>query len=102
MPDSRAGRETSPWDDASRMQRESPLSDPLQSRAMVDRSQEVAHELCAFLDASPTPFHACAEVARRLERAGFARLSEAEPWPRSTSSSPARHYVLRGGSLAAW
>ncbi len=69
---------------------------------MVDRSQEVARELCAFLDASPTPFHACAEVARRLERAGFARLSEAEPWPKASSSAPARFYVLRGGSLAAW
>lgn len=69
---------------------------------MVDRSQEVARELCEFLDASPTPFHACAEVARRLERAGFVRLSEAEPWARTATSAPGRYYVLRGGSVAAW
>ena len=69
---------------------------------MVDRSQEVARELCAFLDAAPTPFHACAEVARRLERAGFARLAEAEPWPRQAAGAPVRCYVQRGASLAAW
>ena len=69
---------------------------------MVDRSLEVARELCAFIDASPTPFHACAEVARRLERAGFTRLAENESWPRSSSAGGARHYVQRGGSIAAW
>lgn len=65
---------------------------------MVDRSMDVARELCAFLDASPSPFHACAEAARRLERAGFTRLHERDPWPRAAG----RHYVLRGGSLVAW
>src|SRR5262245_11414645 len=69
---------------------------------MVDRSQEVARELCAFLDAAPTPFHTCSEVARRLERAGFARLSEGEPWPRAPAAALARGDVLRGASLAAW
>jgi aspartyl aminopeptidase len=69
---------------------------------MVDRSQEVARELCAFLDASPTPFHACSEVARRLERAGFTRFSEGEPWQRAPAAALARGYVLRGASLAAW
>src|SRR5262249_29421338 len=66
--------------------------------SMVARALAVARDLCAFIDAAPTPFHACAEVARRLERAGFRRLSEREPWPRAAG----RHYVVRGGSLAAW
>lgn len=67
---------------------------------MTDRAPAIARELCAFLDAAPTPFHACAEIAGRLERAGFSRLFEGEPWPEA--AGPLRHYVLRGGSLAAW
>ncbi|MFL6206187.1 MAG: M18 family aminopeptidase [Acidimicrobiales bacterium] len=54
--------------------------------------------MLAFIDASPSPFHACEETATQLEAAGFARLSESDPWP----SGPGRHYVRRGGSLVAW
>ena len=32
--------------------------------------------LTAFLDRSPTPWHAVANVSERLERAGFVRLDE--------------------------
>jgi aspartyl aminopeptidase len=65
---------------------------------MADPVLETARELCAFIDAAPTPFHACAEVARRLERAGFSRLAEEAAWPRGASKS----YVWRAGSIAAW
>jgi aspartyl aminopeptidase len=54
--------------------------------------------MLAFIDASPSPFHACAVAGERLESAGFARLSESDPWP----AEPGRHYVRRGGSLVAW
>ena len=54
--------------------------------------------MLAFIDASPSPFHACAQAGERLEGAGFARLAESDPWP----SGPGRHYVCRGGSLVAW
>lgn len=67
---------------------------------MEPRALEVARDLCAFIDASPTPFHACAEVARRLERAGFERVEEHEAW--RTPKPDTRRYVIRGGSLAAW
>jgi aspartyl aminopeptidase len=67
---------------------------------MKERPSARARELCAFVDASPTPFHAVVECARRLEAAGFVRLSELEPWP--VTRGAARHYVVRGGSLAAW
>jgi aspartyl aminopeptidase len=56
---------------------------------------DVVADLFAFLDASPTPYHAVAESARRLERAGFARLDEADAW---SLDSGARAYVTRGGS----
>lgn len=67
---------------------------------MAASADALAAELCAFIDAAPTPFHACAEVARRLEAAGFARRSEAEAW--KTSKGVTRAYVQRGASLIAW
>jgi len=54
--------------------------------------------LCAFVDASPSPFHACAEVAAALERSGFAELTELDAWP----ATPGKFFTVRGGSLVAW
>jgi aspartyl aminopeptidase len=54
--------------------------------------------LCDFVDASPSPFHACAEAARRLESAGFSQLAETEQFP----TGRGRYYLVRGGSLIAW
>jgi aspartyl aminopeptidase len=54
--------------------------------------------LCAFVDASPSPFHACAEAGRLLEAAGFSHLAETEVFPTKTG----RHFLIRGGSLIAW
>jgi len=57
-----------------------------------------ARALAAFVDASPTPFHACADAARRLDEARFRRVEESQPWPRAVRSG----YVVRGASLVAW
>ena len=65
---------------------------------MTRQELEIARELCRFVDAAPSPFHACAEVARALEGAGYRRLRELDAWPHA----PARAYVVRGGSLVAW
>jgi aspartyl aminopeptidase len=54
--------------------------------------------LCAFIDASPSPFHACAEAARQLEAAGFSLLAETDAFP----TERGRHYLIRGGALIAW
>jgi aspartyl aminopeptidase len=54
--------------------------------------------LCAFIDASPSPFHACAEAGSRLDAAGFTLLTETDAFP----SEPGRYYLSRGGSLVAW
>lgn len=55
-------------------------------------------DLTRYLVASPSPFHAVAESARRLDRIGYRRLDEAEPW----TDPIGRRYVVRGGSLVAW
>jgi aspartyl aminopeptidase len=62
------------------------------------RLDDTAAGLCAFLDASPTPFHACATAAALLESAGFTRLVERDRWP----TAPGEYYLIRGGSLIAW
>ncbi len=55
-------------------------------------------DLLSFLAASPTPYHAVAEAAQRLEQAGFHRLAETAAW----DTLPGGRYVIRGGALIAW
>lgn len=57
-----------------------------------------ASGLGEFIDASPSPFHACATAAARLRDAGYTELSEFDRWP----EQPGRHFILRAGSLVAW
>ena len=37
-------------------------------------------DLLAYLDASPSPWHAVASSLERLDAAGYVRLQETEPW----------------------
>jgi aspartyl aminopeptidase len=64
----------------------------------MSSARETALDLIAFLDASPSPYHAAAEARRRLEQTGFAEVELAGPWP----SGPGRYLVADGGSLFAW
>ncbi|WP_336086497.1 M18 family aminopeptidase [Nocardia sp. SSK8] len=64
----------------------------------VSLTAATASGLCAFIDASPSPFHVCATVAAELEANGFTALPETRPW----ESAGGKHYVVRGGSLIAW
>lgn len=54
-----------------------------------------AQDLLAFINASPSPFHAIAECTRRLELAGFARLSELEKWQLRPAG---KYFITRGQS----
>ena len=55
--------------------------------------------LIDFVTASPSSYHAAAEVARRLEGAGFTRADETVTWEEGL---PRRGYVIRDGAIAAW
>jgi aspartyl aminopeptidase len=62
---------------------------------MTDQTQQYNVGLSAFLDASPTPFHAVASMSRLLEDAGFTELDESESWDLKAGN---RHFVTRNGS----
>jgi len=80
-------------------------------------------DLAAFIQASPSSYHAAAEAGRRLESAGFVWLDEAAEWPSRKDATadavePAsagqrrrssrrrdgagRYYVIRDGAVVAW
>ncbi len=65
---------------------------------------EAAGGLGAFIDASPSPFHAVAQAAAVLEEAGLRRLDPARPWSDTAVPGPAAGagYVVRDGALVAW
>jgi aspartyl aminopeptidase len=55
-------------------------------------------DLRAFLDASPSPFHAAATAGARLIAAGFVELDLADPW----DDLPLAGFVVRDGAVIAW
>ncbi|KHK95898.1 aminopeptidase 2 [Microbacterium mangrovi] len=58
-----------------------------------------AQDLADFVAASPSSFHAAAEVARRLTDAGFRPLAEDEDWPEQPGG---KYLVVRDGAVLAW
>ena len=56
-------------------------------------------DLRAFVDASPSPSHAVAELARRLTAAGFTELAETDSWAPVPGGE---HFVVRHGSIVAF
>ena len=60
-------------------------------------SRDPIAELAAYLDASPSPFHAAASSAERLAAAGFVEVDETDVW----GATPLG-FVRRGGAFVAW
>ncbi|MEL5990158.1 M18 family aminopeptidase [Microbacterium phosphatis] len=56
-------------------------------------------DLAAFVAASPSSFHAAAEIARRAESAGYTRLAETEAW---NVAPGGRYVVVRDGSAVVF
>lgn len=59
------------------------------------RDGALNHALCAFIGASPTPFHAVAAMAALLDGAGYVRLDEEASWQLQPQG---RYYVVRNQS----
>jgi aspartyl aminopeptidase len=55
-------------------------------------------DLCAYLDASPSPYHAAASAVGRLEAAGSVAVEESTEW----HDVPRRGHVVRDGAVIAW
>ncbi|MEU9731044.1 M18 family aminopeptidase [Streptomyces sp. NPDC048002] len=55
-------------------------------------------DLMTFLAASPSPYHAVANTAERLEKAGFRQVAETDAWDGSSGGK----YVVRAGAIVAW
>ncbi|MGW1199434.1 M18 family aminopeptidase [Streptomyces sp. NPDC002536] len=55
-------------------------------------------DLISYLAASPSPYHAVANAAERLEKAGFRQVAETEAWDAAAGG----RFVLRGGAIIAW
>ncbi|MFI0817072.1 M18 family aminopeptidase [Streptomyces sp. NPDC021098] len=62
----------------------------------IDRGH--TDDLMSFLRASPSPYHAVANTAERLEKAGFRQAEETAAWDGAAGG----RYVLRGGAIIAW
>ncbi|MCL2594372.1 MAG: M18 family aminopeptidase [Promicromonosporaceae bacterium] len=62
-------------------------------------AREHAFDLAEFVTASPSSFHAVAEIARRCEAAGFIRLIETDPWDVQPGG---RYFVVRDGAAIAF
>ncbi|MEU2258959.1 M18 family aminopeptidase [Streptomyces sp. NPDC019645] len=66
------------------------------SPAPFDRGH--TEDMMSFLAASPSPYHAVANAAERLDKAGFRRVEETDAWDGTSGGK----YVLRGGAIIAW
>ena len=68
-------------------------------RAGMDVTVDAADDLCAFIEASPAPRLAAAELTRRLDEAGYRRVSlTARRWDLAVGGA----YVQRGAAVIAW
>jgi len=76
------------------------MSTQTEPRAASLSEPQTCADLLAFIDASPTPFHAVASAAARLEAGGFSELRPAGSW---AQLAPGRYFVPVGdGALVAF
>ena len=62
---------------------------------MEEPDTQRAQDLLAYIDASPSPWHAVANAAAQLEGRGYRRLAEDEPWQLEPGGA---YYVVRDDS----
>ena len=62
------------------------------------QAEEHVADLTAFISASPSSYHAAAEVAARLAAVGYAQQFETDAW----DAEPGGHFLVRDGAVVAW
>ncbi|WP_020015830.1 M18 family aminopeptidase [Promicromonospora sukumoe] len=72
---------------------------PVQPAVVPQEARAHAADLGEFIAASPSSYHAAAEVARRAQAAGFTLLTEDAAWPVTPGG---RYVVVRDGSVIAF
>lgn len=70
--------------------------------AISDSRPELTPRFCQFASASPTPFHATANLVSRLTSSGFTRLSERNPSASSLQAGGKYFYTRNQSSLVAF
>ena len=66
----------------------------------VSLRQQFNHQICDFIDRSPTPFHAVKNMAQLLDEAEFIVLQEGDSWALEAGK---QYYVVRNqSSIIAW
>ncbi|MDH5673844.1 MAG: M18 family aminopeptidase [Myxococcales bacterium] len=65
----------------------------------MDATTTDADALLTYIDASPSPYHAVTAAAARLTEAGFDELALEQRWQLQPGG---RHFVIKGGSIAAF
>ncbi|MFJ3403184.1 M18 family aminopeptidase [Promicromonospora sp. NPDC090134] len=73
--------------------------DPVQPAVVPQEARAHAADLGEFVAASPSSYHAAAEVARRAQAAGFTLLAEDATWGVTPGG---RYVVVRDGSVIAF
>ncbi|CAN5299437.1 M18 family aminopeptidase [soil metagenome] len=82
----------------------------------MDAEPDYIDDFAQFITASPSSYHAAAEVARQLDAAGYIGLDERLGWTTGAGEPPApghpadeaglgapgRFYVVRDGAIIAW
>lgn len=65
------------------------------SYMVTDADIELTRSLCAFIQESPSPFHAVDSMRGQLEAHGFVQLLESEPWDIQHGKG---YFAIRNGS----
>jgi len=65
-------------------------------------SSEAATRFLAFVNASPTPFHAVQNASIRLEKAGFLKIRETDSWERNVKPGGKYYFTRNQAALIAF
>ncbi|KAH9846939.1 aspartyl aminopeptidase [Lenzites betulinus] len=69
---------------------------------MQQAGPEAAHKLVAFVNASPTPFHAVQAASARLEKAGFQKIREQDDWDKTLKAGGKYYFTRNQSALIAF